>query len=424
MTPGRPLSAEHQAKLKAFLNDEAVKVLAAETNKLKDPKEIIREALTQAYARTKLQLPDSERNQIFNEITTGLIGYGPLQPLLDDGDVTEVMVNGPSLVYAERNGRVQKTNVTFIDDKQVIRVIENIIRPLGRTISPEYPAVDARLPDGSRVNAIIPPVAIDGPSITIRKFPKERLGIPDLIRFGSLSENIAEFLEACVKARLNIIISGGTGSGKTTLLNILSSFIPSHERIVTIEDAAELQLQQEHVVRLETKPADAGRDNEMTVRGLVRNALRMRPDRIVVGEVRGGEALDMLQAMNTGHDGSLTTVHANSPRDAVSRLETLVLMAGLDLPARMVRQQIASAVDLFIQQSRLPDGSRKVTYITEVAGMEGDMVTMTDVFKFEQTGTSPEGKVLGKLKSTGLRPVFMARLQAAGFDLGAKIFSE
>lgn len=424
MTNGGALSPEHQAKLKVYLCDEAVKALAAEPNKLKDPKAIIQDALAQAYTRTKLQLSESERNQIFNEVTVGLIGFGPLQPLLDDGEVTEVMVNGPSIVYVERNGHIEKTNVTFINNEQVIRVIENIIRPLGRTISRDFPAVDARLPDGSRVNAIIPPVAIDGPAITIRKFPKERLGIPDLIRFGSLSENMAEFLEACVKARLNIIISGGTGSGKTTLLNILSSFIPSHERIVTIEDAAELQLQQEHVVRLETKPADAGKDNEMTVRALVRNALRMRPDRIVVGEVRGGEALDMLQAMNTGHDGSLTTVHANSPRDAVTRLETLVLMAGLDLPARMVRQQIASAVDLFIQQSRMSDGSRKVTYITEVAGMEGDMITMTDVFKFEQTGTSPDGKVEGKLKSTGLRPVFMNRLKAAGFDLGAKIFSE
>jgi pilus assembly protein CpaF len=273
------LSTDHQIKLKAFLVDEAVKAMAAETNKLKKPKDVIREALTQAYTRTKLQLPEGDINQIFNEVSEGLIGYGPLQPLLDDEEVTEIMVNGPSLVYAERNGRIQKTDVTFIDDQQVIRVIENIIRPLGRSISPEYPAVDARLPDGSRVNAIIPTVAIDGPSITIRKFPKERLGIPDLIRFGSLSQNMAEFLEACVKARLNIIISGGTGSGKTTLLNILSSFIPSDERIVTIEDAAELQLQQEHILRLETKPADAGKDNEMTVRALVRNALRMRPDR-------------------------------------------------------------------------------------------------------------------------------------------------
>jgi pilus assembly protein CpaF len=424
MTLGGPLSSENQIKLKSFLNDEAVKALAAETNKLKDPKETIQEALGKAYTRTKLQLTESDRNQMFSEITAGLLGFGPLQPLLDDGNVTEVMVNGPSMVYAEINGRIQKTDVKFIDNEQVLRVIDNIIRPLGRTISPEYPSVDARLPDGSRVNAVIPPVAIDGPSITIRKFPKERLGIPDLIRFGSISETMAQFLEACVRSRLNIIISGGTGSGKTTLLNILSSFIPMDERIVTIEDAAELQLQQEHVVRLETKPADAGKDNEMTVRALVRNALRMRPDRIVVGEVRGAEALDMLQAMNTGHDGSLTTVHANNPRDAISRLETLVLMAGLDLPARMVRQQIASAVDLFIQQSRLPDGSRKVTYITEVAGMEGDMVTMTDVFKFEQTGTSPDGKVMGKLKSTGLRPVFMSRLKAAGFDLGANIFSE
>ena len=422
MSLARPLSADHQAKLKSFLIAEVLKALNAETAKVKDPEHVIREALTNAYTRTKLQLPEGERTHLFNEITTGLIGFGPLQALLDDGDVTEVMVNGPSAVYAERNGRILKTDIVFINNEQIIRVIENIVRPLGRTISPDYPAVDARLPDGSRVNAIIPPVAIDGPSITIRKFPKERLGIPDLIRLGSLSEKMAEFLEACVKARLNIIISGGTGSGKTTLLNILSSFIPPEERIVTIEDAAELQLQQEHVVRLETKPSDAGKANEMTIRALVRNSLRMRPDRIVVGEVRGGEALDMLQAMNTGHDGSLTTVHANSPRDAIARLETLVLMAGLDLPVRMVRQQIASAVDLFIQQSRLPDGSRKVTYITEVAGMEGDMVTMTDVFKFEQTGTSPEGNVIGHLKATGLRPIFMARLKASGFDLGADIF--
>ena len=328
MTLGGPLSSEHEIKLKSFLNDEAVKALATETNKLRDPNETIQEALTKAFTRTKLQLTESERNQIFSEITAGLLGFGPLQPLLDDENVTGVMVNGPSLVYAEINGRIQKTDVSFIDSEQVIRVIENIIRPLGRSISSEYPSVDARLPDGSRVNAIIPPVAIDGPSITIRKFPKERLGIPDLIRFGSLSETMAQFLEACVRSRLNIIISGGTGSGKTTLLNILSSFIPPDERIVTIEDAAELQLQQEHVVRLETKPADAGKDNEMTIRALVRNALRMRPDRIVVGEVRGAEALDMLQAMNTGHDGSLTTLHANTPRDAVSRLETLALMGG------------------------------------------------------------------------------------------------
>lgn len=333
------------------------------------------------------------------------------------------MVNGPDSVFIERSGKLEKTDVRFNSNEEIIELINNIVKPLGRTISFDYPSVDARLQDGSRVNAIIPPVAIDGPSITIRKFPSERMGIKEFIAFGSISENMAVFLDACVKSRLNIIISGGTGSGKTTLLNILSGFIPEKERIVTIEDAAELQLQQEHVVRLETKAAEVGKDNEMDIRALVRNALRMRPDRIVVGEVRGAEALDMLQAMNTGHDGSLTTVHSNSPRDAISRLETLVLMAGLDLPVKTVRQQIASAVDLIVQQSRFPDGSRKISHITEVAGMEGDMVTMTDVFKFEQSGTGPKGKVLGTLKATGLRPVLMTRLKAQGHDVPAKIFA-
>jgi pilus assembly protein CpaF len=413
---------EQQDKLKSYLTQQALRALARDETHAKDQETIIESALQDAYGRTKLQLTDAAQIQLFSEIIAGLTGFGPVQPLLDDPEVTEVMVNGPNIVYAERGGQLEKTAITFESNEQVIQIIENIVRPLGRTIGRDNPAVDARLPDGSRVNAVIPPVAIDGPTITIRKFPKERMGIRDLIQFGSISESMASFLEACVKARLNIVISGGTGSGKTTLLNILSSFIPAKERIVTIEDAAELQMHQEHVVRLETKPADVGKDNEMTIRALVRNALRMRPDRIVVGEVRGGEALDMLQAMNTGHDGSLTTVHANSPRDATTRLETLVLMSGFDLPLRMVRQQIASAIDLFVQQTRFSDGSRKISYITEVAGMEGDMVTMTDIFKFEQTGTSPEGNVLGHLKATGLRPIFMTRLQAAGYDLGSSTF--
>jgi pilus assembly protein CpaF len=359
---------------------------------------------------------------IFKEVLNDLLGYGPIQPLLDDPEVTEVMVNGPKSVYIEKKGKLTKSSVAFDDDNHVLNVIDRIILPLGRRIDSDKPTVDARLPDGSRVNAVVPPVAIDGPSITIRKFSKEKLGISDLIDFGSITEKMGEFLRACVLAHLNVIISGGTGSGKTTLLNILSSFIPEDERIVTIEDAAELQLQQDHVLRMETKPANVEGLGGVTIRDLVRNSLRMRPDRIVVGEVRGGEALDMLQAMNTGHDGSLTTVHANSPRDALARLETLVLMAGMDMPLKVVRQQIASAVDLIVQQTRLQDGSRKVTAITEVAGMEGDTVVLTDIFKFEQTGVTADGKVQGDLKPTGIRPLFSSRLETAGFKLGAEVF--
>ncbi|MEX1071154.1 MAG: CpaF family protein [Anaerolineales bacterium] len=422
-SPAIALNEAQLVKLRNYLTDEVNKALATESGRAKQRKQAIQEALEQAFAKTKVELSAAARAQLFEEVIAGLGGLGRLQPLIDDNSVTEIMVNGPANVFVERAGKLEKSDVRFDTNEQVIELINNIIRPLGRTISFDYPSVDARLPDGSRVNAIIPPVAIDGPSITIRKFPKDRMGVKELVAFGSITENMAAFLDACVKSRLNIIISGGTGSGKTTLLNILSGFIPEKERIVTIEDAAELQLQQEHVVRLEVKTADVGKDNEMNIRALVRNALRMRPDRIVVGEVRGAEALDMLQAMNTGHDGSLTTVHSNSPRDAVSRLETLVLMAGLDLPVKTVRQQIASAVDLIIQQSRFTDGTRKVSYITEVAGMEGDMITMTDVFTFEQTGTGAKGEVLGALKATGLRPILMTRLKAEGHDLGAKIFS-
>jgi pilus assembly protein CpaF len=303
-----------------------------------------------------------------------------------------------------------------------MRLIDKIILPLGRRIDADNPTVDARLPDGSRVNAVIPPVAVDGPSVTIRKFAKERLRIGDLIDYGSLTDHMAAFLEACVVARLNMVVSGGTGSGKTTLLNILSEFIPEGERIVTIEDAAELQLHHINLVRLETKPANVEGTGEVPIRHLVRNSLRMRPDRIVVGEVRGGEALDMLQAMNTGHEGSLTTVHANSPRDAISRLETLSLISGLDLPLKVIREQIASAVDVVVQQTRLRDGSRKVTSITEVLGMEGDTVVMSEIFKFEETGIGEGGKVIGELKPTGIRPMFGAKLEAAGYKLGPEVF--
>ena len=374
------------------------------------------------FSQTGLNLPSSLRSQIFRDVIDELIGYGPIQPLLDDNEITEVMVNGANQVYIERDGKLIKTSITFESDEHVIRVIERIVLPLGRRIDAESPTVDARLPDGSRVNAVIPPVSIDGPTLTIRKFSTEKLGIKQLIALGSITESMFEFLEACVVAKLNIIISGGTGSGKTTLLNILSSYIPDSDRIVSIEDAAELQLQQEHVVRLETQPADLDGRGRVTTRDLVKNALRMRPDRIIVGEVRGGEALDMLQAMNTGHDGSLTTVHANSPRDALSRLETLTLMSDLALPVDVIRRQLASAVDLIVHQARLRDGSRKVTAITEVAGMEGNTVVLTDIFKFEQSSNSKDGKVEGKLKPTGIRPLFGPALEIAGFKLKPEVF--
>lgn len=360
--------------------------------------------------------------RLSSEIRAEVLGYGPISPQLEDPDVNEIMVNGPDKVYVEKNGKLVKTDIRFGSDMHVQSIIERIILPLGRRIDRKNPTVDARLPDGSRVNAVIPPVAIDGSSITIRKFSQKRLGIDDLIATGSLSEQMAEFLRACVVSRLNILISGGTGSGKTTLLNILSSYIPHDERIVTIEDAAELQLQQEHVLRLETQNPDPRGEGEVTTRALVRNALRMRPDRIVVGEVRGGEALDMLQAMNTGHDGSLTTLHANSPRDALSRVETMAMMSGLDLPLRVIREQVASAVDLIVQQERFRDGTRKITYVTEISGMEGDRIVVTDIFKYQQTGIGPDGEVIGAMEPTGLRPVFTTRLKEAGFNLGASIF--
>jgi pilus assembly protein CpaF len=409
-------------KVKGFLTTSLLRGLEAD----KPPPDLRRQAayqnLQQIYAKTGLQLPDGVREQLFREVLDELIGFGPIQQLLDDPEITEVMVNGPKQVYIERQGKISKTDITFESNDHVLRVIDRIVSPLGREIDADHPTVDARLPDGSRVNAVIPPVAIDGPSITIRKFSRDKLTINQLINYGSITESMAEFLKACVVARLNIIISGGTGSGKTTLLNILSSYIPEEERIVTIEDAAELQLQQEHVVRLETKPSNSDGSGAVTVRDLVRNSLRMRPERIIVGEVRGGEALDMLQAMNTGHDGSLTTLHANAPRDAISRLETMSLMAGIELPVRVIREQVASAVDLIVQQSRLRDGTRKVTQITELAGMEGDTVVLTDIFKFEQTGVSPDGRVFGDLKPTGIRPLFSSRLEAAGFKLRPEVF--
>ena len=377
--------------------------------------------LNEIYQKSGLNLSEQLQKHVFKSVIDEFQGYGPIQPLLDDPSITEIMVNGPDNIYVERDGKLSKTKVHFEDDSHVVRIIEKIVLPLGRRIDAENPTVDARLPDGSRVNAVIPPAAIDGPSITIRKFSEEKLTIDDIIEFGSITRTMADFLKACVVSRLNVVISGGTGSGKTTLLNILSSFVPPEERIVTIEDSAELQLHQDHVVRLETTPPNLEGKGEVTIRHLVRNSLRMRPDRIVVGEVRGGEALDMLQAMNTGHDGSLTTLHANSPRDALSRLETMSLMAGLDMPLGVIREQIASAVDVIVQQARLTDGSRKVTYITEVAGMEGNTIVMTDIFKFEKTAIK-DGEVCGQLKPTGIRPMFSNRLAAAGFDLTPEMF--
>jgi pilus assembly protein CpaF len=416
------LTAADLLKFKHYLIENVGRSMEGQELQLTDRDAFMKQRLNEVYVQSKVNLPEDLRQQIYNEILDELTGYGPIQPLLDDPDISEVMVNGPKKVFIEKNGKLTRSPVTFDDDNHVLRVIDRIILPLGRRVDPDSPTVDARLPDGSRVNAVIPPVSIDGPSITIRKFKKDKLSIEQLVQFGSLTPNMGEFIRACVLAHLNIVISGGTGSGKTTLLNVLSSFIQEEERIVTIEDAAELQLQQDHVLRMETKTANVDGKGAVTIRDLVRNSLRMRPDRIIVGECRGGEALDMLQAMNTGHDGSLTTLHANTPRDAISRLETMVLMSGMDLPLKVVRQQISSAVDLIIQQSRLKDGSRKVTAITEVVGMEGDIVVLTDIFKFDATGIGPNGKILGELKATGIRPIFSPRLEAAGFKLSGEIF--
>ncbi|MBI3151934.1 MAG: CpaF family protein [Chloroflexi bacterium] len=417
------LTNQDLLRLKKYLSDNLLRALEMEGIPAGERGVFIQKNIIHVYEQTKLKLPEDLRKQIFDQVLDDLLGYGPIQSLLDDPDVSEIMVNGPKKVFVEKKGQLSKTNIAFDDDDHVVRVIDRIILPLGRRIDFDSPTVDARLPDGSRVNAVVRPVAIDGPSITIRKFRKDKLQVEELIEFGSLTRQMADFLQACVKARFNIVISGGTGSGKTTLLNVMSGFIPENERIITIEDAAELQLQQDHVMRMETKPANSDGHNAVTIRDLVKNSLRMRPDRIVVGEVRGGEALDMLQAMNTGHDGSLTTVHANAPRDAISRIETLVLMAGMDLPLKVVRQQISSAVDLIVQQTRLKDGQRKVTSVTEVAGMEGDIIVLTDIFKFNQAGVTEDGKVLGEVNATGIRPNFTPRLEAAGFKLSADIFA-
>jgi pilus assembly protein CpaF len=411
----RDLKGRVKAKLIAELDPNM------DLSKTTEVRARIKALFDQIVESENIVLTRVERDRLFEEVAADIIGFGPIEPLLQDPAISEVMVNGSDQIYIEQKGKLVLTDIRFDNEEHVRRIIDRIVSPLGRHVDEASPLCDARLPDGSRVNIVIPPVSLVGPCVTIRKFSKTPLTMDDLIRFGSITPEIAEFLRACVLARLNIVVSGGTGSGKTTLLNVLSSFIPDDERIVTVEDAAELQLRQEHVVRLEARPPNIEGKGAITIRDLVINCLRMRPERIVVGECRGREALDMLQAMNTGHDGSLTTGHANSPRDMLARLETMVLMAGMELPVSAIRQQISSAVDLIVQQSRMRDGTRKVTNITEVQGMEGDVITLQDIFVFEQEAFEG-GKVTGRIKATGVRPKFTPKLEDAGVRLPPSIF--
>ena len=382
---------------------------------------VVRE-LERFLSETEIPLSVAERERIAEEISEDILGYGPIQRFLQDREVTEVMVNSTGQIFVERHGKISRTNSRFTSEEHLRQVIERIVASVGRRVDESSPMVDARLPDGSRVNAIIPPLAVDGPALTIRKFAADPFRIDDLVAMKTLTPAMASLLDHCVRGKLNILISGGTGSGKTTLLNVLSGFVPGDERIVTIEDAIELQLLQEHVVRLESRPPNVEGRGQVTIRDLVRNSLRMRPDRIIVGEVRGAEALDMLQAMNTGHEGSMSTLHANSPRDALSRLETMVLMAGLDIPVSAVREYISSAVSVIVQLSRLSDGTRRITQVTEVVGMEGEIITMQDVFRFVKRGVDDQGKVIGGIVATGIRPKFAEKLAEAGLPLAAELF--
>jgi len=384
---------------------------------------IIKTVVENMIAQEGIPLSRPERDRLVVEIQNETMGLGPLEPLLSDTGISDIMVNGPHGVFVERHGKIEKTDVSFKDNEHLMSIIERIVSKVGRRVDEASPMVDARLADGSRVNVIIPPLAIDGPALSIRRFGVKPLKMENLLANGSLTEEMAAAFEAMVKARMNILVSGGTGAGKTTFLNVLSSSIPNDERIITVEDAAELILQQEHTVRLETRPPNIEGKGAVTQRDLVRNALRMRPDRIIVGEVRGGEALDMLQAMNTGHDGSISTIHANAPRDALSRIETMVLMAGFDLPSKAIREQIASALNVILQLSRMSDGTRKVVTVSEVTGMEGDVVVMQDIFVFEKRGVDRDGKVLGEYRATGVRPKFLDAVHAAGIHLGANIFA-
>jgi pilus assembly protein CpaF len=389
--------------------------------KTSEVRKTIQELFEQILSEENIVLSRPERARLFEQIAAEILGFGPLQPLLLDDTITEIMVNGAKNIYVERKGKIYRVPVSFESNDHVMRIIERIVAPLGRRVDESSPYVDARLPDGSRVNVVIPPISLVGPTITIRKFSKNPITVEQLIQFGSVTPESTQFMKACVEARINIVISGGTGSGKTTLLNVLSSFIPGDERIVTIENAAELQLRQEHVVTLESRPANIEGRGEVNIRQLVINALRMRPDRIIVGEIRDEAALDMLQAMNTGHDGSMTTAHSNSPRDTLARMETMVMMAGMDLPVRAIREQVSSALELVIHQERMRDGTRKVVNITEVSGMEGEVITMTDLFVFEQTGFE-NGKVMGALRPTGLRPKFMDKFEMSGIHLPPSVF--
>ncbi len=426
-SPLELIKNDMQNKLVERLDEDFLKIKSDDEKKAK-LKPMLEEFYIQIAADKGLTLTSTEKSNLIISVINDVIGLGPLQPLLEDESISEIMVNGPAKTYIERKGKLILSDVKFKDNTHVMRVIEKIVSPLGRRCDESSPIVDARIKggpaDGSRVNAIIPPLALDGPTITIRKFKKDALTIDSLVNFGSMTREMANFLEACVLARLNIVVSGGTGSGKTTLLNVLSSFIPEDERIVTIEDAAELQLKQPHVVRLETRPANIEGKGAITIRDLVKNSLRMRPERVVIGECRGGEALDMLQAMNTGHDGSLTTGHANTPRDMIARLETMVMMAGMDLPVRAIREQISGAVNIIVQQTRLKDGSRKVVAVTEVQGMEGDTVVLQDIFIFEQQGLDEKGKIIGRVKPTGIRPKFMTKFEEEGIKLPADIFMD
>ncbi len=418
-----PVIDELRQKIHHHLIDELGPILYDKRLSEDDLRRRVHEQLHAALAQERAPLSAADKAQLIQDVSDDILGYGPIDRLLKDEEVTEVMVNGPTSVYVERFGKIEKTDATFVDEQHLRRIIDKIVGQVGRRIDEATPLCDARLPDGSRVNAVIHPLAIGGPFLTIRKFSVDPYQIDDLIRFGTLNPASARFLQALVVGQLNIIVSGGTGTGKTTTLNVLSSFIPNDQRIVTVEDAKELQLNQDHVLAMESRPPNIEGKGQITIRDLVRNALRMRPDRIVVGECRGGEALDMLQAMNTGHDGSLTTVHANSPRDTLARLETLVLMAGFDLPVRAIREQMASAIDCIVQLTRLRDGTRRVTHITEVQGMEGEVIILQDVFLFDYgMGVDDQGRFLGHLKATGVRPKFAEKLADMGIRLGAEVF--
>ena len=414
---------EIERNIHYLLVEELGPELESETESDDALRKRIERKLAQLLSQESAPLSAADRQEIINNVLNNILGYGPIQSFLDDPAVTEVMVNNPETIYIERGGRLFTTDRRFLDERHLLRIIDKIVSRVGRRIDEASPMVDARLPDGSRVNAIVAPLAINGPMLTIRKFATEPYGADDLIAFGTMNEHLAEFLDACVRGRMNILISGGTGTGKTTLLNVVSQYIPDDERIITVEDAAELQLHQPHVLRLESRPPNIEGTGQVAIRDLVRNTLRMRPDRIIVGEVRGGEALDMLQAMNTGHDGSLSTVHSNSPRDALSRVETMVLMAGFDLPMRAIREQAASAFDLLVHLARLRDGSRRVVKVSEVEGMEGDTIVLQDIFYFDfSMGVDDSGRYLGHLKSTGLRPKFTRRLEDMGIALPASLF--